>query len=258
MVDPLLSKQCTLSIRLSTDGFSFSIYNPLEEGSARTIDKEVDEARSLTANLRAALRELDFMGFAYKRVNVMVTGRRFTTVPLETFEGEEEEAETLFLCNHPWQENEKVMFNLLTRSNIVVIFGIDKSVLSLLGEQFADAHFYAQATPLIDYFGAKSRLGNSKKMYVFVRGEELGIYVFERGRLLLANSFGCACTADRLYYLLYVWKQLDFDQERDELHLAGPLPGKDELTGELKRFVRQVFVMNPATNIDLQALLTCE
>ena len=30
------------------------------------------------------------------------------------------------------------------------------------------------------------------------------------------------------------------------------------LMSELKKFILQVFIMNPATNIDMQALLTCE
>ncbi|MDR0891756.1 MAG: DUF3822 family protein [Mediterranea sp.] len=258
MVDAAQSRQHTLSIRLRTDGFSFSIYNPLQEGDGMMIERGVDESLSLTANLKAALQELDFLSFAYRRVNVMTTGKRFTTVALELFEGEEEEAELLFYHNLPRQENEKVMFNLLRRSNIAVLFGIDRSVYNLLHEHYPDARFYAQATPLIEHLGVKSRLGNSKKMYAFVQKEGMGIYCFERGHLLLANSFGCSCTADRLYYLLYVWKQLEFGQERDELHLAGALPDKGALTGQLKRFIRQVFVMNPADHIDLQALLTCE
>ena len=86
----------------------------------------------------------------------------------------------------------------------------------------------------------------------------IDIYCFERGHLLLANSFECTHTEDRIYYLLYAWKQLEFNQERDELHLTGILPEKDVLMSELKKFILQVFIMNPATNIDMQALLTCE
>ena len=112
--------------------------------------------------------------------------------------------------------------------------------------------------PFIDYFSVKSRLGNSKKMYASVRKDGIDIYCFERGHLLLANSFECTHTEDRIYYLLYAWKQLEFNQERDELHLTGILPEKDVLMSELKKFILQVFIMNPATNIDMQALLTCE
>ena len=55
MIDFTKSKQYTLSIRLSTDGFSFSIYNPIHDDSFSVIEKEIDTSLSLTANLKAAV-----------------------------------------------------------------------------------------------------------------------------------------------------------------------------------------------------------
>lgn len=256
MIDFSKSKQYTLSIRLSTDGFSFSIYNPIHDDSLSVIDKEIDPALSLTANLKTVFHESDFLCHDFKRVNVMMTGKRFTIVPLELFD--EEQAEFLFYHNHQKRENETVICNILKKNNVTIIFGLDKSAYTFLKEQYPDANFYSQSTPLIEHFSIKSRLGNSKKMYASVRNEGIDIYCFERGHLLLANSFECIHTEDRIYYLLYVWKQLEFNQERDELHLTGALPDKEVLISELKKFIVQVFVMNPATNIDMQALLTCE
>ena len=61
-----------------------------------------------------------------------------------------------------------------------------------------------------------------------------------------------------LYYIRCVWKQLGMAQERDELHLTGELYDKEQLLSELKKFIRQVFIMNPAANLDLQAINLCE
>ena len=256
MIDFTKSKQYTLSIRLSTDGFSFSIYNPIHDDSFSVIEKEIDTSLSLTANLKAVFHESDFLGHSYKRVNIMLASKRFTIVPLDLFE--EEQADLLFYHNHQKRENETVIYNILKKNNVVIVFGIDRSAYSFLTEQYPEARFYSQSTPLIEYFSVKSRLGNSKKMYVSVREEGIDIYCFERGHLLLANSFECSHTEDRIYYLLYAWKQLKFNQERDELHLTGTLPDKEILMNELRKFILQVFIMNPATNIDMQALLTCE
>ena len=256
MIDFTKSKQYTLSIRLSTDGFSFSIYNPIHDDSFSVIEKEIDTSLSLTANLKAVFHESDFLGHSYKRVNIMLASKRFTIVPLDLFE--EEQADLLFYHNHQKRENETVIYNILKKNNVVIVFGIDRSAYSFLTEQYPEARFYSQSTPLIEYFSVKSRLGNSKKMYVSVREEGIDIYCFERGHLLLANSFECSHTEDRIYYLLYAWKQLEVNQERDELHLTGTLPDKEILMNELRKFILQVFIMNPATNIDMQALLTCE
>lgn len=93
------SEQYTLSFRLGTDGFSFSIYNPIQEDSLTVIEREVDSSLSLTANLKSAFRELEFLSYSYKRINIMITGKRFTTIPLELFE--DEQAEVIFHHNHP-------------------------------------------------------------------------------------------------------------------------------------------------------------
>lgn len=256
MIDFSKSEQYTLSIRLCTDGFSFSIYNPIQNVRSTLSEKTPNPSLSLTANLKTAFQESEFLSYTYKRVNILMASRRFTLVPLELFE--DEQAEILFYHNHLKRENEKICTNLLRKNSIAIIFGIDKSTWQFLNECYPDARFYSQTSPLIEYFSAKSKLGNSKKMYVSMRNDEMDIYCYERGRLLLANSFECQQTADRIYYLLYIWKQLNFNQERDELHLAGLLTAKETLTQELRKFILQVFIMNPETNIDLQALETCE
>ena len=51
-IDFSKSEQYTLSIRLSADGFSFSVFNPLGEGELSFFDRKVEESLSLTANLK--------------------------------------------------------------------------------------------------------------------------------------------------------------------------------------------------------------
>ena len=250
------SEQYTLSIRLSTDGFSFSIYNPLGNGTFSFYERAVDPSLSLTANLRQALREEEWLGSSFRRVNVLMANKRFTFIPLEFFE--DEQIETVFYHNHSRQENELVQYNILRNNNIVVLFGMDKSTCSLLCEQYPNIRFYSQASPFIEYFATKSRLGNCRKMYVHLRKETVNIYTYERGRLTFANLFACKEVNDRIYYILYIWKQLGMEQERDELHLTGELSDKEQLLPELRKFIRQVFIMNPAANLDLQAIHLCE
>lgn len=255
-IDFTKSKQYTLSIRLSTDGFSFSVLNPLEDSSSMLTDYEVDESLSLTANLKQAFRKVEWLSLPYRRVNLLMAGKRFTFIPLEYFE--DEQADTIFYHNFSQQENETVLYNILHKDNIVVLFGMDKSAFNYLHEQYPEAHFYAQASPFIEYFSAKSRLGNNRKMYVNLRKRAADVYAFERGRLLLANSFPCQAASDSIYYMLYIWKQLGLDQERDELHLTGQLDDKNRLLPELRKYIRQVFITTPAHHLDLQAITLCE
>lgn len=256
MTDFNKSEQNTLSIRLSTDGFSFSVFNPLKDGAISFYNYEIDESLSLTANLKQAFRNLEWLSYTYRNVNVLIADRRFTFLPLEYFE--DEQAEVIFYHNHKKRENELIQYNILHKNNIVVLFSMDKSTYSFLQERYPNIKFYSQSSPLIEIFSTKSRLGNNNKLYVHLRKDALDLYAFEHNQLILGNSFPGHTTADRIYYLLYIWKNLGFEQERDELHLTGILSDKEHLLFELRKFIRQVFVMNSATNLDLQALISCE
>ena len=116
------SEQYTLSIRLSTDGFSFSVFNPLGDGEFSYYDREVDESFSLTANLKQTFRELAWLERPFRRVNVLMADKRFTFIPLEFFE--DEQTEIIFYHNHPKRENETVQYNILHKNSTVVLFGI--------------------------------------------------------------------------------------------------------------------------------------
>lgn len=94
-IDFTNTEQYTLSIRLSTDGFSFSVYNPLQEGESFLSEWSIETSLSLTANLKRVFQESELLKHAYKRVNLIITSKRFTTVPLELFE--DEQAEAFFL-----------------------------------------------------------------------------------------------------------------------------------------------------------------
>lgn len=250
------SEQYTLSIRLATDGFSFSIFNPLSDEILSIVDYNIDGSLSLTANLKQAFASIEWLSYTYRRVNVIVVGKRYTLLPLEFFE--DEDIETVFYHNHSKRENEFVSYNILLRNGVVVLFGMDKSAHDFLYERYPETRFYVQTTPLIEYYSVKSRLGNNCKLYAHRRKNAVDVFVFDCGRLRLANSYTCNEVNDCIYYLLYVWKQLGMEQERDELHLSGQLQAKEYLLSELRRFVRRVFVMNPCENLDLRAISLCE
>ena len=65
-IDFSKSEQYTLSIRLSADGFSFSVFNPLNEGELFFFDRKVEESLSLTANLKRTFREVEWLKHPYR------------------------------------------------------------------------------------------------------------------------------------------------------------------------------------------------
>lgn len=237
------SKQYTLSIRLSADGFSFSIYDPTEKASIIHTAYRIEPNISLTANVKQAWAKNEFLKLPFKRVNLLIDTPRYTTVPLELFE--EAQAETIYYHNHPRNLSEVVSYNILNRSNCVILFSIDKSTYNLLYEYFPQARLYATVCPVIEYLCDRSRLGNNRKLYAYIQKKHIDILAFERGKLLFANTFPNRGNADCIYFILNVWKQIGLEQEIDELYLTGTPNDKENFTDELRKYVKIVSFMPP-------------
>jgi hypothetical protein len=253
------SEQYKLSIRIDADGFSFALFNRQGE-NITCVDAPVNEALSLTANLVQAFRQTEWLSNRFEEVNVLIVDRRFTLLPLEFFE--DEQVQQLFYYNFSRQDNEQVCYNILKNNNAVVLFGIDQTLYDLFREHHPGCRFYAQASALIEAFTARSRTNAARRLYACLHSRAIDLYAFRSGMLLLANSFECRLAADRLYYILSVWQQLGFDPQNDELYLCGNLPVADQsplaaqqpLPDALQQYIRQVYTLSPAEQIDLSAI----
>lgn len=245
----------TLSIRLSTDGFSFSIYNPVADHIFFE-RKDVDPVISFTANIKRIFKETEYLHASYKQVNVLLISRRYTFIPLDLFD--EEQIETFFYYNHNFRENETVCYNILRKNNTVVLFGIDKSSYNFLKDKFESVALYSHFSPLIEFFTTDSRNDTYKKMYSYIRRDSVDIYCFDRGTLLLSNSYECKDENDRQYYILYIWKQLGLDQQADRLHLIGDPPYIDKIQKGLRRFIKEVCIVDYSSKIpfDMDVMLS--
>jgi hypothetical protein len=188
----------------------------------------------------------------------LIDTQRFTPVPFDLFE--DEQTEQLFYQNFQRTDNETVLCNILGKSNIALIFGMDKHTHQLINESFPHARIFACASPLTEYFTCQSREANNRRLYVLFHPNRMEVFALDKGKLLLINSFNSKHTSDHIYYLLYVWQQLGYSQEKDQLFLTGEVESKDALLAELKRFLRQVEFLPIQSTLpfDIQSLMTCE
>ena len=82
--------------------------------------------------------------------------------------------------------------------------------------------------------------------------------VFDHNVPLVLNSFSCRSVADSSYYVLNLWKQLDLNQELDELYLIGTSVANEELAVALKPYIKTVVVVNPMAEFNRSELAAYE
>ena len=252
------SEHYTLSIRLTADGFCFSLFNPLvEREKAFSVEMvRADEDSSLCGNLRRVVQQTEWMSQPFGHVHVVVETIRHTLVPMDFFD--EDQASVLFHHCLVQNDNEVVLFDTMPLSNSAMLYGMDESAYNYLQEVFPAARFHSKAGSLLDLFASKSRQDNTRKLFVNFGNNIATFYAYQQGLPLLCNSQAIEQAANAAYYTLLCWKELDLDQQHDELLLSGNIYQPQELLPLLQRYIQNVVVMNDAQHIDLQNISLCE
>ncbi len=263
------TEQYSLSIRLSTDGFSFSIYSQTKGNEFYHRTFPINTQRSMAANVKAFLAATEELKYKYKQTNILIHSPRYTIVPLDIFE--DESMEQIFYQNVRVQRNEIVLCNVLSNSSSVIIFSLDKLTHVFLSEQFTGARFFSSISPQIEYLSEKSKHGECKKLYTNINRGCIDVIAFDKGKLLLVNTYSSPSSSDINYFILNVWQQTGFDQEKDELYISGPADIKRIIIPELQKYIKNVHSINLQTEFngaeisdmenipfDVQSLILCE
>ncbi len=258
----------SLSIRLCTNGLSFCVYSPGSDEPFTYKVHDMNHTISMAANLKDALRHEPILQQQYQRVNVLVSTTDITTVPVAFFDAQD--VNNVFALNFPKARPQHVSYNVLRRSGVALVFGIERTVYQLLADDFPRARFYASASTLIEFFSEKSLGGKNRKMFVYLHEKEMTLYAFEQGRMLFVNSFPVVTVADMQYYILNVWQQLGFDQIDDALFIVGDNDNRQELCEKMNYFLQNSSLIDRSADFrgsitegnemipyDLQTLLVC-
>ena len=242
MVDYSRSQDYTLSIRLSTDGFCFLVYDPRRADAYAFVPYDPDPLLPVPANLKRALASEPILQHRYGRTVVLLADEPCSLVPSEFADAADE----------PVSSRQSLHFAPSP--------ALRRTLASLLPE--AEVHHSLQ--PVLRWLLA-TRPG--RQLFCYLHEKKMDIVATgDDGGPLLATTFDYRNSADTAYYLLGTWQTLGFSQEDDRLVVAGRKVSR-ELMAELQRFVAHVERLDAAAafhacelartdslTLDLQAL----
>lgn len=216
----------------------------------------VKSGMSIAANLREALKGAALAQMGVFRAMVLVDAP-VLLIPVEVFE----ERTIVEMYNHsfPRREQEQVYYNVLPDLNAVAVFAFSKDLHTVLDDNFADLSILSALSPVWRHLHRRSFTGARSKLYGYFHDQKLDIFSFHQNRFKFFNQFETTRTHDALYFLLYVWKQLQLSTEHDELHLVGDIfvaetpaadGGQQWLVDELRRYLQNVYVINPSAEFN--------
>ncbi len=200
----------------------------------------------MAANLREAFKSCEFLGDIPSQARAMIDAD-ILLVPSNLFE--EEQAETLFIHAFPDRTSEQVFSQHLPDLHVVAISSVNKDVRTVLSDHFQEVTFMVAMAPIWQRYRQHSLGTNHRRLYGHFHEHRLDIFAFQQNRFKFRNAFDIKQTKDAIFFLLYVWKQLQFDAQNDELLLSGSIfhdpsatviQEREELLQALGKYIQKV------------------
>ncbi len=237
--------QSWITIRVGRDTLSFAL--PTSGGNVDFEPYVVKSGISMAANLREAFKTSELLTMGVPRARIMVDSS-VLMVPVEKFD--ETQMADLYHYTFPDSRQDTVAYNVLPDLNAVALFSMNKDLRLVIDDHFRATKFIAAVSPVWRHLHQRSYTGARSKLYGYFHERQLEVFSFQQNRFKFCNTFSVKHAHDGLYFLLYVWKQLQLQPRFDEIHIVGDIPQQEWLLDELHRYVNKAFAINPAADFN--------
>lgn len=238
-IDQNTPERYTLSIRLTSDGFCFSLCDHNNSGQILPAFYRTDPVSSEVANIKEFISAVDEIGISsFRRVNVIIDGSRASLIPFVLFD--KDDLVTAFELSFKRFPAETLLYQVSDNNEFVVIFPVNKYVKQLLDNAFCNVEYRFSGGAVLDYVTRLERYKDSKGLLVCKMEKGLQIFGFGSNELLFFNCFECEGNSDSLYFIMNVWKTLGLSQMSDYLFLASDGDEGRELSDMLCKYIGNV------------------
>lgn len=227
-----------MSIRISADGFSLSIYNTTDGSLLQADHTPVAKDIPLHTLLAEALRRPTLASYHFRQVE-LVADTPCTCVPLEHFSRENMTA--LYRLAYPSTHatNNEIHYQILPSLEVVELFCLDSHILDTVHTVYPDANIACHESNLLERIATDKAAVATKHPCLHVVIEDAGMLIcsFMAGKLQYATTYRVTSDSDRTYFIVAVWKSLEMDAAKDTLMIHGASP---ELVKNIARFIKKI------------------
>lgn len=234
--DSYYLKDCILSIRLGSDGFSFSVFN--ENTMQYEAFRNHTQLKNFEEDFKSAYYKENIFKFQYKKVIISAESDIYMPAPIHFFS-----TESLFpVFNSSWDINKKSHKNKLETFDLSLFFQTENSIENIINKYFPTGELYHHLFPLCVQNLKQSSLykKNNTLVFVNIRKENIDISVSRHSSLLLLNTFKTINTNEIVFWIVNVFHQLELDPEKDIVVLFGKTEHEESYTSLLKKYISNV------------------
>ena len=246
-VDFLNLQENHLSIQLSLDGFSFCVYNKIQDKigvfAVYEFDDKVVSPYKHLELIEQLYQQEKLLQIKYNSVNVTHSNNLVTQVPQPFFN----KNNLASYLQHTVKvlENDFITYDEVQNSEIVNVYIPFVNINNFLLDTYGSFIFKHSSTILIE------KLLNSYKnlegdfCFVNVSNNNFEVTILKNKKFELFNSFSFNTKEDFIYYILFTAEQLNLNPEDFNLVLLGDIEKESEIYLTLYQYVRNIEFYTP-------------
>jgi len=241
-----------LSIQLSLDGFSFCIYNKVQQELVTLATFQFHSNLITPYQHLAFVEEIfeqeELLRYKYNSVSVSHFNNLVTQVPQPFFD----KNNLSHYLQHTVKilENDFITYDKLKNSEIINVYIPFVNINNFLLDYYGSFEFKHSSTILIVKLLSEYKNSDEDLCFVNVTNNNFEIIVLKNKKLTLYNCFNFKTKEDFIYYILFTAEQLNLNPEEFKLILLGDIEKDSELYAILFQYIRNVQFYLP-TNFSL-------
>lgn len=220
---------------------------PQQEGVIKYERYPAKTGVSPAANLRQAFTDSPLLSLAADEAVVMVDAP-VSLIPQEEYDAAS--AETLYRSVLTMTEGQVVVSSAVPELNVVATFAIPRDLKVVVSDHYRRYAFIPVMQPVWTYLYRRNFTGDRRKLFAYFHDRKVDVVAFRQNRFHFCNAFDAVHSADAVYYLLGVWRQLGLDARTDQLHIVGGVPYAAELDRAIAPYISHIHKINPQAGTD--------
>lgn len=188
--------------------------------------------------LDTLIKESKLVNHKFQSVTCTIVNNLSTLVPNALFE---EERKKMYLkFNATLQGDELVLVDEIKNLDAKNVFALPISLKGKLDGQFSNVKYHHASSTLIDSLVGNNKNQTGKKLYVHVQETHFETVVIDGKNLIFYNTFNYQSPEDFIYYLLFVYEQLQLNPEKIETILLGEIEKTSAMYTFTQKYIRTI------------------
>jgi len=231
-----------LSIRISTDGFSFIVEDPLQKKIVVLYHQElfINNSEILLDKLKAIYSEMEIIRLPYKKTRIFYSiPEKTVLVPNELYSQEKAYEIHSFQCGKNF--NEKIILSESSFFDNSIVFSIPESIFIFLKYKYPDTEI---KNDLI-LTGIPQKTEESI-FHVFFSRQSIEILSIDKGCINFYNTFPYKTNNDILYAVIGVVRTMD--KKPEIIYTEGYINEESDIFKLLSSYFKKVYISDYTTD----------